>query len=324
MDQDIVLENDIDCGVSGKNTDATVKSITVGQKLFQARHKLTETDLEKISGELCIRPHLLAALEQDDFNKFASACYATGFLKNYAAYLGLNVSEIVSQYKKEFQGCSRKVDLVFLEVEKKHNYTQHMTISLIILSLLVLYGVWHSSNNSNLLSLSALPDVTDVASNILLASGTPDQEKSADVELADDTELVLNEPVLNEPVLNDGPNSEKSGFHLVQQAHATSPAAQDITTAVAADQVRLSVGDDTWVRIVSGDNKILVDRVLLAGEEFYMTDRAGLKLMTSNAGAVSIHVGDIDVGPLGKFGETRDNIRLDKQDLLMKTARLAY
>ena len=63
---------------------------------------------------------------------------------------------------------------------------------------------------------------------------------------------------------------------------------------------------------------------MLAGEEFYMTDRAGLKLMTSNAGAVSIHVGNIAVGPLGKFGETRDNIRLDKQDLLMKTARLAY
>ncbi|VAW06593.1 hypothetical protein MNBD_ALPHA01-271 [hydrothermal vent metagenome] len=306
------MENDIDCGASGENTDAAVKTITVGQKLFQARHNQTETDLEKISGELCIRPHLLAALEQDDFNKFASACYATGFLKNYAAYLGLNVSEIVSQYKKEFQGCSRKVDLVFLEVDKKHNYAQHMTISLIILSLLVLYGVWHSSSNSNILSLSALPDVTDVTSNILLTSGEVDRKKPADVELA-------SAPA---PISTPELSPEKSGFHLVQQAHATSPAEQGKTTAVVADQVRLSVGEDTWVRIVSGDDEILVDRVLLAGEEFYMTDRAGLKLMTSNAGAVSIHVGNIAVGPLGEFGETRDNIRLDKQDLLMKTARL--
>ncbi len=316
MDQDIVMENDIDCGASGENTDAVAMGMTVGQKLLQARQGRSEKDLEKISSELCIRPHLLAALEQDDFNKFASACYAAGFLKNYAAHLGLNVAEVVSQYKREFQGCSKKVDLVFLEVEKRHNYSQHMTISLIIASLLVLYGVWHSSNSSNLLSLSALPDVTDVASNILLTSGEVDREKPADVEL---TSAPAPAPVSVAEL-----NPEKAGFHLVQQAHATSPAGPSKTTAVVADQVRLSVVEDAWVRIVGGDDEILVDRILLAGEEFYMTDRAGLKLMTSNAGAVSLHVGNIAVGPLGKSGETRDNIRLDKQDLLMKTVRLTY
>ena len=112
MDQDIVLENGGSFGmpeIGNEKARAIDNKITIGEKLFQARHALTGADdieklsVEKISSELCIRPHLLAALEQDDFTKFPSACYAAGFLKNYAAYLGLDVAQIVTQYKKELQ-----------------------------------------------------------------------------------------------------------------------------------------------------------------------------------------------------------------------------
>ena len=104
-------------------------------------------------------------------------------------------------------------------------------------------------------------------------------------------------------------------------ATAMSLSAEAQTTAIVADQVRLTVNEDTWVRIVSADQDILVDRILLADEEFYMTDRAGLKLMTSNAGAVAIYVGNVAVAPLGKAGEIRENISLDKADLLQNTTQ---
>ncbi|PCJ44507.1 MAG: hypothetical protein COA81_00965 [Alphaproteobacteria bacterium] len=284
--------------------DVVAAVVTVGQKLSQARKKSQVTDLEQISEELCIRPHLLRALERDDFNKFPSACYAAGFLKNYAAYLGLNVAQVIAQYKNEFQGSNKKVDLVFLKVDEHNNSTQKKVVSLIILSMIVIYGTWYSLRGGDNISLSALPDVPDVTSNTLVSAIESDQKA---------------------PEKSPAPvGSHNQKYSLVQQANAGLISAEDKKLPVSAEQVRLTVQQDAWVRIVGANKEILVDRVLLAGEEFYMTDHKDMTLMTSNAGAVSVYVGGKAVKPLGKFGEIRVNISLNPQDLPLKIARLSY
>ncbi|PHZ84278.1 helix-turn-helix domain-containing protein [Paremcibacter congregatus] len=330
MNHNLVLEEDIN--QAGARPEDVAARVTVGQKLMQAREEKGALNLAEISQELCIRPHLLAALEQDDFNKFPSACYASGFLKNYAAYLGLNVTQIVAQYQKEYNGSSKKVDLKFIEVEKTHNYGQMMTLSFIVLSLLALYGVWHAMGQKNQMMLSALPEMSDVASNILaqVAETTRGDSEIAQVNIASETlqaetiqiAAVQEKPVPAPVVREEEPEKQDSHFTLMQQAQAT-PLDAKVRTPVA-DQVRLSVTQDSWVRVISAEKDVLVDRILLAGEEFYMADRAGMTLMTSNAGAVSLFVGAVPVSSLGKAGEIRHNISLDKADLLTTTARLSH
>ena len=296
---------------------AKQEKITVGQTLFQARTDRSESDLEQISDELCIRPHLLAALEQDDFNKFPSACYAAGFLKNYAAFLGLNVTQVIAQYQQEFQGSSKKVDLVFLKMEENSHPRRQMMISLMILSALVLYGVWYSIQGKDSISLASLPDIADVTSDILVSA-------TSDIETP--TPQAAPKAVEEIRVLAAAEKIERDkGYHLVQQVNATPVVAAQAETATGgAVQVRLTVREDAWVRIMDAEREILVDRVLLAGEEFYLTDHKGMTLMTSNAGALSVFVDDMAVLPFGKSGEIRDNISLDKGDLPMKTAQLSH
>lgn len=299
MNQGLFFKDNMDYGMS--ESVALDVQATVGQKLFEARQALRESDLKKISSELCIRPHLLQALEQDDFDKFPSACYAAGFLKNYTAFLGLNVGKITTQYKREFQGSTKKVDLIFLKAEKKSNHTQQIIASLVILSAVVLYGVWHFSGGNDRISVTALPDISEVTSDILLSATEQDQKKS--------------------PVLMA--NSEQDqGIYLVQPVNDAPLETVDTILGLAADQLRLSVREDVWIRIIDADSQILVDRILLSGEEFYMADRKGMTLMTSNAGAVSLYMGDVAATLLGNPGEIRDNITLDKNDLPMKTAQL--
>lgn len=335
MTQSLLLTENSDFGMSGSSPlkrDAVVKSMsdvmTVGQKLSAARCASQESDMAVISSELCIRPHLLLALEQDDFNKFPSACYAAGFLKNYATYLGLNVGQISAQYQKEFQGSKEKVNLVFLEGEKNHSHNHAMIVSLVILSALVLYGVWYSASGKSSLSLASLPDVSEVTSNILAftdgENATPRVKTIAPavVKTPEPTEKASLEKVpLVKPSKKQVVPEQGRGFTLVEQANATPGEVRSMMGApLQSDQIRLSVRADAWIRIVGADNKILVDRVLLAGEEFYLTGNKGMTLMTSNAGAVSIFMGDLAIPYLGKPGEIRDNISMDKQDLLL-TAR---
>ncbi len=56
--------------------------------------------------------------EAGKFDSFPSACYATGFLKNYAAFLGLDTKEIISKYEQEYAGLNDVVILTFPEVKK--------------------------------------------------------------------------------------------------------------------------------------------------------------------------------------------------------------
>ncbi|MBL4802474.1 MAG: helix-turn-helix domain-containing protein [Emcibacter sp.] len=314
VDQDL-SKND----ARGGDTKQTIS--TVGQKLFQARCEKPDLDLEQISEELCIRPHLLAALEQDDFDKFPSACYANGFLKNYAAYLGLNVTQVIAQYKNEFQGSSKKVDLVFLQVEQNNHHGTQTFVSLMVLSALVLSGVWYSLGANDNLSVASLPDINEITSNILVSAIGEDQNPLIQHITKLQDKIVVQDVA---ETIVAAVEEEGQGYHLVQQVNATPLAKKSEIVAVGTEQVRLTVAADTWIRIVDGDSKILVDRILLSGEEFYLTDHKDMTLMTSNAGAISVFVDNVAVMPFGESGEILDNISLNKQNLHLETAQLSH
>ncbi|MCL5003819.1 MAG: helix-turn-helix domain-containing protein [Patescibacteria group bacterium] len=58
--------------------------------------------LEQASRDLKIHSKYLAALESGDFGVFASGIHLTGFLKNYSAYLGLNVDQMLAFFRRDF------------------------------------------------------------------------------------------------------------------------------------------------------------------------------------------------------------------------------
>jgi cytoskeletal protein RodZ len=68
---------------------------TIGQRLQQARlaRRLT---LEQVAEDTRIRLPYLQALEADDYAALPSAVHGRGFLRNYAAYLGLDVADLLA------------------------------------------------------------------------------------------------------------------------------------------------------------------------------------------------------------------------------------
>lgn len=70
----------------------------LGKKLKEARLS-RNLDLDQISRETNITRRYLEALEDEDFTIFPGEPYLLGFLRNYAEYLGLNSTELLSLYK---------------------------------------------------------------------------------------------------------------------------------------------------------------------------------------------------------------------------------
>ena len=67
---------------------------TVGTKLRHAR-ELRHLTLQQVSDTTKVRPYYLQALESDDHSAIPSTAQARGFLRIYADFLELNLSEIM-------------------------------------------------------------------------------------------------------------------------------------------------------------------------------------------------------------------------------------
>ncbi len=73
---------------------------TVGELLKTARLKknLDFATIEKVTK---IRAKFLQALEENEFEKLPPGTFAKGFIKNYAAFLGLPVEETLAFYRRQ-------------------------------------------------------------------------------------------------------------------------------------------------------------------------------------------------------------------------------
>jgi cytoskeleton protein RodZ len=73
--------------------------LTIGQRLKREREARYLT-IEKASEETRIRAVFLRALEADDYSVLPSAAQGRGFLRNYAAYLEINIDEVIAEMQR--------------------------------------------------------------------------------------------------------------------------------------------------------------------------------------------------------------------------------
>ena len=69
----------------------------IGNLLRSAREKRNVT-LDEVAAATCIKVTYLDALEQGNYNALPGPAYVTGFLRNYARYLGLHPDDVVQDY----------------------------------------------------------------------------------------------------------------------------------------------------------------------------------------------------------------------------------
>jgi len=85
---------------------------TVGALLAQTRAAFGQS-VEEVSSALRIRPVFLRAIEESRYQDMPGLTYGVGFVRSYAHYLGLDVSDCVERFKDEAAGIERTTNLNF-------------------------------------------------------------------------------------------------------------------------------------------------------------------------------------------------------------------
>lgn len=256
---------------------------SVGKILKEARLSNEVRDLNAIAEELCIKPYLLDALEQGDFVSFPSACYATGFLRNYATFLGLDTTDIIVKYEAEYAGSKESVILSFPQADHQNDFPFKRIAGVASLCIAIFAGVWTTNNNL---------DAEEATADIVKTS----TKSSMIVDEAPDKKISVQEVSVKASVI------EKENMI--------------IAAPVMGGAIRFQANDDVWVRISSADGETVIEKLMTKGESLIPPEQSGLKLMTNNAGALSVSLGDNLVKSLGLEGQILENVSLIQEKLI--------
>lgn len=272
--------------------DAVVQSF--GEYLKRER-ELREISLREISDDTKVSFRYLEALEEDNESRLPAPVFIKGFIRSYAQYIGLDPDEALLRYQEYQKGLESSGTRSAVGADPSTVAPPPRNRSLWIWVVLILllvggafyYGVhfWSCSKapqedrfkiGFEEVFLGAVKAGKDVGSPTVSAPETPESA-----------------PVAVETV----PETVSS-----QEAH---PAVPLVITLIAEDR--------TWVALnVDGEKDY--DVMLRKGEKLKVPMVDSMKLNIGNAGGLLIRYGDKTIGPLGKPGEVRKNVLLNRRD----------
>ena len=132
----------------------------VGALLRQAREQRGQ-DLESVARALRIRHPYLVAIEEGRYRDLPGAPYASGFVRSYSEFLGLDAVEMLRRFREESGGMGARTELVFPAPVSEGGFPAAILIGVVIIIAAIVYGVWYFyqwRHNSTAESVSVLPD----------------------------------------------------------------------------------------------------------------------------------------------------------------------
>jgi cytoskeletal protein RodZ len=94
---------------------------TIGQEFAEER-KNKGLSLEQVAKETKIKEEFLRAIEKGEFKSLPSSAYASGFVRNYAKFLGLPPEKSLAIYRREFDE-KKNVDVLPRGFSNPDEYT---------------------------------------------------------------------------------------------------------------------------------------------------------------------------------------------------------
>lgn len=301
------------------------------------RHGLT---LDDVAAALRIRRDYLDAIERGRAEALPAPAYAIGFVRSYAAALGLDAEAVARRYRSETGlGAARRPELTFPAPVPERGVPAGAIVVLAVLLAAALYGGWYYLTGTGQRLADVVPALPDRLARIETAPPATSVPPAAPVsptpagptEPAHAALPIPPAPAVTLPPAGPWPTGPAVGPTSLAPPRRPDPAAaaaqpapaEPAETAAAeaatygagpaeAGRVVLRARADTWIQVRErGSGTVLFNRVLRPGETYRVPDRAGLVMTTGNAGGLDVLVEGEALPPLGGPGVVRRDLPLE-------------
>jgi cytoskeleton protein RodZ len=307
----------------------------IGSDLRAARLRMG-IDLAEVADRLNLKRSHLEAIEQGRFSALPGPAYASGFLRSFANFVGMDGEAALKRFRDEVE-APKPAPLIFPVPTPEGRMPSTRTVLLALLAAGAIYFFWSGADKND--GAPKPPLVADVPERLaplakseappIVPAPAPVAEKVAPPPPpAQIAEPVKIEPPAVEPVAATPP---PVGAPIVTSAPAAPPppapaaAAEPEAEAPPAKlygatnvdgRVLIVARMDSWIQVRGKDRDLVFSRTLRAGDSFRAPNREGLGLMTGNAGGLEIVVDGKPIPPLGAVGAVKRDISLDPERLI--------
>jgi cytoskeleton protein RodZ len=316
----------------GLGKAASGPAARLGGELRAARQRLG-WELPDLADSLRIRQAYLEAIEDGRMVDLPGTTYALGFVRAYAAALGLPGEEVSKRFRDEANEAHPKQTLSFPAPVPQRGVPAGALMLVGALILGAAYAGWYWVTEHQLTPVHTVPPIPDrllpmvakpapspQVASILPAASPPTPQPSSFPQpvLASQGAALAAKPVLppapapgaalllTPPAANAVPPPPPVGLEPAP-APAPSPPGTRIVIKVSAD---------AWVTIKPKTGPALLNKLMHAGDVFAVPPgQTGLLLTSGNAGGTEIDVDGTPIQGLGGAGAVRRNLPLDP-DLL--------
>lgn len=256
---------------------SATEAARLGEELREARLTLGAS-IEDMAAQLRIHRRYLLALEEGRIRDLPGPAYAVGFMRSYAAALGLDADEVVRRFRDVAGGAAAKPsELVFPTPVPSRGVPAGALVVVGACLAIGAYVAWYHWSGSG-------DRIVDVVPPVPPRLDAAVEEGQRIREPAESLPAVAAPPA-DEPPAAPPPRAESAGAGAPRPDPVPAPAQTRMAAPPAvAPRVVLRARGDSWVQIRdSRSNQVIFDRVMRNGDTYEVPDREGLVLTTGKA-----------------------------------------
>jgi cytoskeletal protein RodZ len=262
---------------------------------FRKAREAAGLPLDKIAAETRISTRFLLAIESEDFHLLPGGVFNRGFVRAYAAYLGMDPEQAVTEYSRISSTSDEPLE-VLRNVERETSRRAERNLYPIIVGLLLLLvAVYYFINRG-----SSSKPVEGAVTNAV-------QEASIPTPPPPETSAILAAPSL----------ASTGAIELLPSVNGTTPVASEPSTnrpvepqtpspfSTAALVLELEVKELTWIRI-STDGLVALNDSMSPGATRRFSAERSIDVTLGNAAGATLKINGRDMGELGARGQVRE------------------
>ncbi len=287
----------------------------LGDDLKQQREMLGFS-LEEIERNTRIRLHYLEALEAGYLDGLPSPVQGRGMLQNYAAFLGLDVEQVLLRFADGLQAqhAEKRADQPVSPETKPERRRRRLPylrsfpgdwiLGVILIIAVVAFVIWGTIQIS---SLQASPDLVETVPSVAEALQTTPEQMLGETLAPTDTPLPT-------PAETDS-STGIEGNPIAPPPGENPPETPIATVSDAPVQVYISVLRRAWMR-VTVDGEIEFEGRVIPGSAYSFSGEFQIEILSGNGAALQLFFNETDLGVMGVYGEVVYRVFTPEGELL--------